>query len=148
MSPGGTLGLAAAQDVAAASLAAAAAAGRQVSVAVVDERGHDLVLLRGDGAAWFTPGVARAKAASAAVMRSPTAALGDLRSAYPELADLIDGQLAHPLTTLPGGVPLLLAGRHVGGLGVSGAHPDEDVAFAERGAAALADSSGHPAWME
>ena len=138
MTPGGTLGPATAQEVAAAVLAAAPGASRQVSVAVVDERGHDLVVLRGDGAAWFTPGVARAKAASAALMRSPTAALADLRTAHPELADLIDGQLAQPLTTLPGGVPLVLAGRHVGGLGVSGAHPDEDVAFAERGAAALA----------
>jgi glc operon protein GlcG len=138
---GGTLDLGAANAVAAAVLAAAAA-GRQVSVAVVDDRGHDLVVLRGDGAAWFTPGIARAKAASAAAMRSPTAALADLRATYPELVDLVDGQLARPLTTLPGGVPLLLDGRHVGGLGVSGAHPDEDVGYAEQGAAALVDRRG------
>lgn len=88
------LDLAAAQEVAGAVLSAAAAADRRVSVAVVDERGHDLVVLRADGGAWFTAGVARAKAASAAAMGSPTADLAELRAAYPELAELIDGQLA------------------------------------------------------
>ncbi|MDN4174062.1 heme-binding protein [Nocardioides sp. SOB77] len=128
---------AAAEAVAAAALDAARAAGVRVSVAVVDERGADVVVLRDDGAAWFTPGVARAKAATAAAMGAPTAALRELRTAYPELADLVDDQLPQRFTTLPGGVPLALGGRSVGAVGVSGAHPDQDVACAEAAAAAL-----------
>ncbi|MBC9735197.1 GlcG/HbpS family heme-binding protein [Nocardioides marmotae] len=131
------LDLSAAEAVAQAALAAARAAGVRVSVAVVDARGADLVVLRDDGASWFTPGVARAKAGTAAAMAAPTAALGDLRTAYPELADLVDDQLPHRFTTLPGGVPLTRDGRTVGAVGVSGAHPDQDVACAEAGAAAL-----------
>lgn len=89
-----------------------------------------------------TLGLGAAKAVPAAAMPSPTAVLGDLRAAYAELADLIHGQLAQPLTTLPGGVPPLLDGRHVGGLGVSGAHQDEDVSYAEKGATALVGRRG------
>ncbi|MDN4161764.1 GlcG/HbpS family heme-binding protein [Nocardioides abyssi] len=138
---------AAAEAAVVAALAAARADGLAVSVAVVDERGADLVVVRDDGAAWFTPGVARAKAATSAAMRAPTAALGELRAAYPELADLVDDQLPHRFTTLPGGVPLVLGGRHVGAVAVSGAHPDQDVACAEAAARALAwrpRSPAHP----
>ncbi|MFD4182842.1 heme-binding protein [Rhodococcus sp. NPDC058514] len=41
------------------------------------------------------------------------------------------------MTTLAGGVPVRLAGVVVGGIGVSGADPDEDAAYARAGAAAL-----------
>nr|WP_255670399.1 heme-binding protein [Aeromicrobium wangtongii] len=126
----------AATAVADTALAEAASRGLRVSVAVVDERGHDLVVVRGDGAAWFTPGVARAKAATAAAMGRPTSDLADLREAHPELLDLLAGQVAHPLTTLPGGLPLMADGRCVGAVGVSGAHPDDDVACAATAAAA------------
>lgn len=120
--------------IAEAALAAAAARGLRVAVAVVDERGHDLVVVRGDGAAWFTPAVARTKAATAVAMRSATGELAGLREAYPELFDLVSTQVAHPLTSLPGGLPLMADGRCLGAVGVSGAHPDDDVACAAEAA--------------
>lgn len=55
------LGLATSRRIAEAVLDAARRDGQSVSVAVVDNQGHDLVVLR-DDSAWFTAGVARAKA--------------------------------------------------------------------------------------
>ncbi|MGW0040267.1 heme-binding protein [Rhodococcus sp. NPDC003348] len=126
-----------ARAAAEAALAAAQQDGKRISVAVVDHRGHDVLVVRGDGAPWFTAGVARAKAATAALMGAASGDLAGLRAAHPELIDLIGGQTAQPMTTLAGGVPVRLAGVVVGGIGVSGADPDEDVAFARAGLAAL-----------
>ncbi|MGW0173566.1 heme-binding protein [Rhodococcus sp. NPDC003322] len=126
-----------ARAAAEAALAAAQQDGKRISVAVVDHRGHDVLVVRGDGAPWFTAGVARAKAATAALMGAASGDLAGLRAAHPELIDLIGAQTAQPMTTLAGGVPVRLAGVVVGGIGVSGADPDEDVAFARAGLAAL-----------
>ncbi|MBK9739954.1 MAG: heme-binding protein [Actinobacteria bacterium] len=102
----------------------------QVSCSVVDARGIEIITMRMDGAPWFTPDVARTKARTAAVMRQSTADLARLKEAYPDLISLIDDQLPFTATTLPGGVVVERDNRVVGGVGVSGAHPDEDIACA------------------
>lgn len=122
-----------AKRMADAALAAAREGGNRVSVAIVDTRGHDVLVVRDDGAAWFTAGVARAKAATSALIGIPTTAYSGLAQAHPALADLIDGQAAQSLTTLPGGLPIVVAGEIAGGIGVSGAQPDEDVDYARAG---------------
>lgn len=132
-----TLGLELARAVVAAAQAAAAVDGTSIAVAVVDERGHDVLVERMDGASWFTAGVARAKAATAAAMRRPTADLGGLRAAYPELVPLIAGQLPQPFTTLPGGVPLLVDGTPAGAVAVSGGTPEQDATYAQKAAQSL-----------
>lgn len=126
-----------ARAAAEAALAAAHQDGKRISVAVVDQRGHDVLVVRGDGAPWFTAGVARAKAATSALMGAQSGDLAGVQAAHPQLIDLIDAQTVQPLTTLPGGVPVRLAGTVVGAIGVSGADPDEDVAFARIGLAAV-----------
>jgi glc operon protein GlcG len=136
----GPLDRALALSVAEVALGAAESAERRITVAIVDERGHDLLVLRGDGAGWFTAGIARAKAATAAAMGVPSASLASWREDYPELIGLVGGQMAQELTTLPGGLPLQRGGRVLGAIGVSGASPAEDVAFAEAGAAAWAEA--------
>lgn len=113
--------------------------GAAISVAVVDARGHDLLVVRSDKATWFTAGVARTKAATAAAMGASTRELGPVSEAYPELLPLVSQQLTHTVTTLPGGVPLRIAGVVVGAIGVSGAHPDVDEQCAQSGAGSLAD---------
>ncbi|MFD4295361.1 heme-binding protein [Rhodococcus sp. NPDC058505] len=120
-----------------AAFAAAAQQDKRVSVVVVDDRGHDVLAARSDGAPWFTAGVARAKAATAAAMGAASGDLAGLKVAHPELLELIGAQAAHPMTTLPGGVPIRLAGTVVGAIGVSGAEPDEDAAYARAGYAAV-----------
>jgi len=132
-----SLTLETARELAAAAHAAAAEAGKSISVAVVDAAGRDVLVERSAGASWFTADVARSKAATAAALGRPSVALTGLREAYPELVTLIDGQLPRPLTSLPGGVPVLVDGVLVGAVAVSGATPEQDVVCAEAAAAAL-----------
>ncbi|MGW1023905.1 GlcG/HbpS family heme-binding protein [Streptomyces sp. NPDC002577] len=120
-----------------AALVAAAEEGLRVSVAVVDDRGFDVAVARGDGAKWFTPEVARAKARTAVSFGAPTASLAAMKEQYPELFSLIGEQLPSTPTTLPGGLPLVDEGMVIGAIGVSGARPEDDVRIAETGAAAL-----------
>jgi glc operon protein GlcG len=101
-----------------------------VSIAVVDDGGHPLALERTDDAAPITAYIAMEKAR--------TAALGRRESKMFE--DMINGGrvawLSVPLLNgiLEGGVPVLINGRVVGGIGVSGASPSEDAIIAKSGA--------------
>lgn len=112
-------------------LESASLRGLRVSVAVVDPRGFDLIVLRGDGSTWFTPEVARTKARTAASFGRPSASLAQMRTAYPDLFDLVSASLPFSATTLPGGLPIEVDGQLIGGLGVSGAQPAEDVDLAQ-----------------
>lgn len=105
---------------------AAEEAGLRVSCSVVDARGHEIVTARMDGATWFTPGIARVKAQTAVALTRDTSDLAALREAFPDLLDQVAKQLSFTPTTLPGGV------IHSSGVavGVSGAHPDQDVDLA------------------
>ncbi|WP_137726422.1 GlcG/HbpS family heme-binding protein [Prescottella subtropica] len=132
------LDLAAARLAVEAALEAARRDGSRVSVAVVDARGHDLLVVRDDGAAWFTAGVARSKAATSALMGIPTTAYAGLADAYPALADLIDDQTRPTMTTLPGGLPVMVGGEVVGAIGVSGAQPEQDVEYAKAAVSGVA----------
>lgn len=136
--------LARARAAADAALTAAEQDGKRISIVVVDHRGHDVLVVRGDGAPWFTAGVARAKAATSALMGAASGDLAGLRAAHPELLDLIGAQTPQAMTTLAGGVPVRLAGDVIGAIGVSGADPDEDVAFARAGLAALRAPGDQP----
>jgi uncharacterized protein GlcG (DUF336 family) len=110
----------------------------RVSVAVVDERGFDLLVVRGDGASWFTPEVARTKARTAAAFARPSESLSELRAAHPDLFVLLGEGLPFSPTPLPGGQPVRQGDRLIGGLGVSGASPDQDVRLAEAALSAVA----------
>jgi glc operon protein GlcG len=126
-----------ARSVADAVIAAAAARGASISVAVVDARGELVASLRMDGAPGFTPSVARAKARTSVLMGADSGALAGLKADYPELVDQISDHAGFRITTLPGS--LLVrdggSGAVLGAVAVSGAHPDDDVACAEAGRA-------------
>ncbi|WP_194289065.1 MULTISPECIES: GlcG/HbpS family heme-binding protein [unclassified Nocardioides] len=118
----------------------AGALGVCVSVAVVDLRGADVLVARSDGATWFTSGVARAKARTAALFERPSDELAVLREKWPELLDVVAADSGRDPVTLPGGVPLRRGGpggEIVGAVGVSGALPEQDLACARAAAAAL-----------
>ena len=92
-----------------------------VTIAVVDDGGHPLTLLRLDGCAPIGAYIAPEKAR--------TAALGRRESKQYE--DMINGGrtafLSAPLVaTLEGGVPIVVDGQVVGAVGVSGVKPDQD----------------------
>lgn len=128
--------LARAHVVADAAFAAAETAGCAITVVVVDEVGAPILIVR-DGAGWLTPDVARAKATTAARMATPTADLGAKRELYPDWWEQLLRRLPEA-TTLGGGLPLLIDGVVLGGVGVSGGTVEQDIAFASAGIEALA----------
>jgi glc operon protein GlcG len=105
-----------------------------VTIAVVDDGGHLLGLVRLDGCApvgaYIDPEKAR------------TSALGRRESKVYE--DMINGGrtafLSAPLAgSLEGGVPVIVDGQVIGAVGVSGVKADQDAQIARAGAAALND---------
>jgi glc operon protein GlcG len=104
----------------------------KVAIAVVDDGGHPLALLRLDGCAPIGGYIATEKAR--------TAALGRRESKVYE--DMINGGrtafLSAPLSgTLEGGVPVIVDGQVVGAVGVSGVQAAQDAQVAKAGAGVI-----------
>ena len=103
-----------------------------VTISVVDDGGHLLALERLDGCAPIGAYIASEKARSAAIGRRETKGFEDMvnggRTAF----------LSAPLvTSLEGGVPVIVDGQVIGALGVSGVKADQDAQVAKAGVAAL-----------
>ena len=121
---------------AAAILAAAAAESTRnawrVSIALVDAGGHLLAFMRQTAATPLSAQIACAKARTAAMSGRDTAFFEDL------VRQGKTGFLSVPdMALLEGGVPVLVAGRCVGGIGVSGATSEQDAQVARAGLRAL-----------
>ncbi len=129
-----------ARPIMAAARAEAERSKLQVSIALVDEAGVLLLLERLDGARLHTPDAATLKARTAAIARTPTSVLEQQVHADPALLSF-PGRMP-----LAGGMPILHAGQVVGGIGSSGAQPDEDEAVcrAALGAFAALSASSPP----
>ena len=130
-----SLRLSAAVELVTAVTAAARASSHAVSVAVVDEAGDIIALARMDDALRPTTDMARDKARTAALMRRATT---DFAADIASRSDLRDGlSSTGGLTTFPGGLPVLKDGAVIGGLGVSGAPPEADIALGQSALACL-----------
>jgi glc operon protein GlcG len=106
--------------------------GWAVTIAVADDGGHPLALLRLDGCAQASAYIATEKARSAALGRRETRdyenMVNDGRTAF----------LSAPLlTSLEGGVPILVDGQVVGAVGVSGVRAEQDARVAKAAIAGL-----------
>ena len=104
-----------------------------VTIAVVDDGGHMLGLVRLDGAAPLSAHIAPGKARTAALGRRESKGFEDTinqgRYAFlsvPELEAMLEG-----------GVPIVHDGHVVGAVGVSGVKSDEDAQIARAGISAL-----------
>jgi len=121
------LSLAAARKIAAAAEEAARVKGLDVVIVVVDDAGHILLLERMDGAQVASVNVGIGKARTAAIYRRPSRVFEEqIRNGRVAALALADA------TPLQGGVPILLEGKVVGSIGVSGDTPqvDENIAIA------------------
>lgn len=103
-----------------------------VSIAVVDDGGHLLAFERLDGASPIS--------AYIGIEKARTAALGRRESKGYE--EMVNGGrtafLSAPLlTSLEGGVPVIIDGHVIGAVGVSGVKADQDAQVAKAGVAAL-----------
>ena len=106
--------------------------GFQVSAAVVDRAGVLRALVREDGAGPHTVDSSRKKAYTAASMKRPTAELAELVTKIPAIDGIRD--MNDSILILGGGLPILIEGELVGGIGVGGAPGAHlDVACAQAG---------------
>lgn len=119
--------------IAAASEAEALRNNWAVTIAIVDDGGHLLSLLRLDGAAPISAHIAPAKANTAAMGRRDS-------KVYEEMinggrASFLSAPVLHGM--LEGGVAIMKDGQCLGAVGVSGVKSSEDAQIARAGIAAI-----------
>lgn len=119
------LGVAEIDTIVEAARAEAQKHGWAVAIALVDDGGHPLALVRLDGASPVSAYIAIEKARTSALGRRESKAYEDMinggRTAF----------LSAPLAgTLEGGVPVVVDGQVVGAVGVSGVKSEQDAQIA------------------
>jgi glc operon protein GlcG len=109
----------------------------KVNIAVVDDGGHMIAFERMDGARPASAYTATTKAITAATFRAPsgpippgTAAPDPLLNLSLQNAALASGG---KLTTLPGGIPVMVEGQVIGAVGVGGGSGEQDATIARAG---------------
>jgi uncharacterized protein GlcG (DUF336 family) len=107
----------------------AQALGIPMSIAIVDAGGNLVGYLKMEGAFNHSRYTSEAKAYTAASVRKPTHETG----IPPEIADGIATATGGRFTKIPGGFPLILDGKPVGAIGVSGGKGEQDIAVAKAG---------------
>ncbi len=107
-----------------AAVAAATAIGAPQCIAIVDEGCNLIAFVRMDGARVLSIESATRKAMTAATSGQPTGQLPENRAAA--LAAATDGRM----TNLKGGLPLLVSGQVVGGIGVGSGTGEQDLEVA------------------
>ena len=101
------------------------------NISIVDEGGNPLAFVRMDGAKLLSRETSLSKAISAASHRQPTSRLDPALEL--KLAIAAGGRL----TNLEGGLPIIIGGVCVGGIGVGSGKGSEDVEVARAALAAL-----------
>jgi uncharacterized protein GlcG (DUF336 family) len=131
------LTLEAARHVGAAAYVEAVKRHATVVIAVVDDGGHVVFLERLNDTQVASVDVGIGKARTAAIFRRPSKVFED------QIREGRVASLALPgATPLQGGVPLVVDGRVIGAIGVSGNTPQEDEDIAKAGATALPAAIG------
>ncbi len=122
-----------------AGIRAAEEKGYQVAVTIVDAGGNFMWCGRMDGTKFVAPDIARAKAFTAAAFRQSTAVLEE--KANPKPVFYTGVQVVHGgnIAIGQGALPVWIGDEVVGGIGVSGAAPQED----EEVAAAALEAEGY-----
>ena len=129
-----------AERAAKAALAKAKALGTVMTASVVDEAGRTVLVMRGDGAGFFSPQTSHAKAVAAANFRRSTKELGEMAlkgSAFWAAAPSVLKGEALPSI---GAVPLMKGGKVIGAIGCGGGTGEQDHECAAAGAEAIGAS--------
>ena len=134
------LNLAGAELILAAAQQKAATSGWKMNIAVVDDGGHLLAFARMDGARPASGYTALTKAVTAATFRQETGPLPP--KGEPDLLLNLSLQNAAAasggkVTTLKGGVPVVVDGQVIGAVGVGGGSGEQDAEVAKAGIQAL-----------
>jgi uncharacterized protein GlcG (DUF336 family) len=126
------ISLALAKRVAAAAEAEAARQGWCMAIAIAELNGALVHFVKMDDTQYASVRLAIAKAETAAKYRRPTRMFTDILAAGHQFFLTFDG-----LCAAPGGLPLVVDGKLVGAIGVSGGSGHQDDVVAEAGVAAL-----------
>ncbi len=132
-----TMTLALAERILDAARAQAQAEGWRMSLAVMDAAGNLVAMIRMDGARWMTAQVAQAKAFTAVTFRRSSAAVEELAEQRPDLFKSLVTLIDRPLLLAGGGLPVIVNGELLGGVGASGGTEDQDIDCAEVGLNAI-----------
>jgi uncharacterized protein GlcG (DUF336 family) len=138
---GAPIGVEAARKVAAAAVAEARKNGWKVAVAITEPDGTLVFYEKMDDTQYGSAHVAVEKARASAQFRRPTKSFEDpVNSGKPNILGLTGA------TPLEGGLPIVVEGRVIGAVGVSGATSQQDGVCAHAGASAMGPvpTSGAP----
>jgi uncharacterized protein GlcG (DUF336 family) len=125
-----------AEGAAKAAQAKAKQLGTTMTITIVDEAGRLVYCAKANGSPIFTPETSRAKAVAAAAWRQRTAGMSNETEKdgfWTLVSTILEGQV---LLT-PGGSPIVLNGRVIGGIGAAGGSGSQDQVCADAGAAAV-----------
>ena len=124
-----TVNLATAKKLAASAAAEAEKNNWNVAIAVVDNHGYLVYYEKMDDTQTASVMVAIDKARSAAIYRRPTRVFEELvnKGGRPSVANLQGASM------VTGGLPILVGGKVIGGIGVSGVTSDQDEQVAKAG---------------
>lgn len=136
---GGPINLETAKKVAAAAIAEVKKNNWTMAVAIVDAAGDLVYFEKIDGTQTGSVRVSMDKARSAALFKRPTKAWQDVLASGGEGLRVLGIQGAVPVE---GGLPLLVDGKIVGAIGVSGGSSAQDGMAAKAGADSLAAPAG------
>jgi glc operon protein GlcG len=131
---GAPITLAQARKAAAGAEAEARKNNWNVVIAIVDPGGHLVLLHRLDDTQFGSVEVARQKAYSAAAFRRPTKAFEDVLASGGSGARILKVEGAVPSE---GGLPIVINGKIVGAIGISGVTAQQDGQIAQAGVDAL-----------
>lgn len=139
------LNLAGAEKVLESAMKKAGALGLKCNIAIVDDGGHLIAFARMDGARPASAATAITKAISAATFRQETGPMP--AKGEPDLLLSLSLQNAAAasggkITTLKGGVPIVVDGQVIGAIGVGGGTGEQDVAVARAGIQTLLNELG------
>jgi glc operon protein GlcG len=142
------LALAGARRILGGAEAKAAAMNLKVNIAVVDDGGHLVAFARMDGARPASGYTALTKATTAATFRAPSGPVPPGTTSPDLLLNLSLQNAAAAsggkLTSLYGGVPIVVEGQVIGGVGVGGGTGEQDAEIARAGIAKLVEQLGKP----
>ena len=133
---GAPIGVDDAKKAAAAAIAEARRNSWSMAVAVVDTGGHLVYFEKMDGTQTGSVAVATGKARSAALFMRPTKAFQDVLAGGGDGLRMLGLEGAVPVE---GGVPLVIDGKIIGAIGLSGGASFQDGQCAKAGAEGLKD---------
>jgi uncharacterized protein GlcG (DUF336 family) len=105
-----------------------------VAIAIVDNHGFLVAFEKMDNTQNASVAVALDKAASASMYRRPTKVVQDLVAGGGAGMRMLN---LRGMSAVEGGLPIVVGGKIIGGVGVSGVHSDQDGVVAKAGTEAL-----------